>query len=825
MTRLEDRIVLDGAAPVTDLNPGTDGSNPAEQVEYNGSVYFSADGIDSNGDAVGRELYRLDADGSITLVDDINAGTAGSDPSDFRILDGELYFAATTATTGRELYKLDANGNVTLVSDINPGPASSNPEFLSEFNNKLYLAATTPTSGRELYVVNRGGNASLVADINPGSASSNPSDFFEFEDNLYFVATGPSGRILYQQNPSGTSDPLAVSLGTGVTNPQGFTEFNDAIYFSALDPADGRELFKLTVDNRNSSTVAKVANLDGTSASSSPDGFTVFDNHLYFAATAANGCELFQLDSAGNIVQVDIAPGTASSSPAGFTEFDGHLYFAATVDGQRGLYRLDTSGAIPTAVPVPLPAGVSLLEDAVFYNLGTELYFAADGPQGRELYRLTLAGVVELAADINAGPGSSNPAEVRLFGGQIYVVATEPSVGRELFVLLRSPSTLTVVGDTLVFKDESGDEDNRLVIVSDGTNLTIRDENGHDIALLTPLAGATGSGTNEVTIPLASLVGVSGLAINTRGGNDSVTFDLSANADAILGQFVVSTYDGGDNDPDRPGDRLRFIGDGITNSTYTPDAATTGSGVVIVSSSAQTMTFEFDDLEPVEFTGMAEARLVTPITTDGDDVLIVSEGVDSVDGLFDVLIVSGTVGGVAIESGYFFGNDSVVIVTGSGVDGTDQVTIVGADNNHFNANLTIDTGAAGQDEVLISGDVNLAGQLTIHTFLLDVRAIVTLGGDAWLAARDDILFSSAASLVAEPGAGIDVTLTADSDGVDGGAITMADGALINAGSGTIGLTATGDITLGRLVTTSGSSLAVVVQSTAGRILDGGDSGG
>src|SRR5688572_3846199 len=120
LTRLEDRVVLDGAAVVADLNPGTDGSAPAEQVEFNGSVYFSADGTDGSGQSVGRELYRLDPDGSVSLVADINDGEAGSDPSDFRILDGELYFAAT-GSLGRELYKLDADGNVTLVADVNPG--------------------------------------------------------------------------------------------------------------------------------------------------------------------------------------------------------------------------------------------------------------------------------------------------------------------------------------------------------------------------------------------------------------------------------------------------------------------------------------------------------------------------------------------------------------------------------------------------------------------------------------------------------------------------------------------------------------------------------
>jgi ELWxxDGT repeat protein/autotransporter-associated beta strand protein len=821
LTRLEDRVVLDGAAVVADLNPGAAGSAPAGQVEFNGSIYFSADGTDGSGQSVGRELHRLDPDGSVTLVADINAGPADSDPSEFVLFDGELLFAAS-GPQGRELYKLDASGYVTLVADVNPGAASANPEFFSEFNNKLYFAATG-SAGREAYVVDGGGNASLVADINPGQADSNPSEFVEFGGNLYFAASGPQGRTLFAQSSSGNSDPEPIDLGAGVTDPAGMTEFAGALYFSAQGPTDGRELFKLTASDAGQTVVTKVANLDGTSANSSPAGFTVFEDHLYFAATTASGRELFQLDAAGNIVPIDIAPGAASSSPAGFTAFDGQLYFAATVGGQRGLYRLDTSGASPTAVSAALPSGVSLLEDGAFYPLGNELYFAADGPQGRELYVMNPAGVVDLAADINAGPGSSAPADLRLFGNLLYLVATEPAVGRELFALC--DSSLRVASGTLVITDESGDSDNRLVIASDGANLIIRDESGHEIAILAPLAGATGSGTNEVTIPLASLAGANALAINTRGGNDSVTFDLSAHADALLGQFATSTFDGGDNAPDRPGDRLRFIGDGDTHSTYTPDASTTGSGVVIVSTSTQTTTFQFDHLEPVEFTAMASATLVAPATATGSDVLTIGEGVDAQGGLADVLIASGTVGGTAIESAWFFGNQSVVIDTGDGIDGTDQITVLGADNNHNNARLTIDTGAAGQDQVLISGDVALAGELTIRTFVLDVQAIVTLGGNAWLIARDDIRFSAPASLLALPAASMNVTLLADADGAGGGGIALAEGSLIDAGAGTIALTATGDIVLSRLITTSSSGAAITITTLGGAVLDGGDTGG
>jgi ELWxxDGT repeat protein len=165
LARLEDRVVLDGAGVVTDLQPGTGSSNPTGLTEFSGSYYFSADGVNASGQSVGRELFRLNADGTVTLVADINPGTAGSDPGDFTLFDpngaDRLLFVAT-GPQGRELYQLDTNGLVTLVFDVNPGVASSDPVMLTEFSGKLYFTAFTSATGREAYVVNNGG--SKIAD-------------------------------------------------------------------------------------------------------------------------------------------------------------------------------------------------------------------------------------------------------------------------------------------------------------------------------------------------------------------------------------------------------------------------------------------------------------------------------------------------------------------------------------------------------------------------------------------------------------------------------------------------------------------------------------
>ncbi|ABW29507.1 VCBS [Acaryochloris marina MBIC11017] len=119
-----------------------------------------------------------------------------------------------------------------------------------------------------------------------------------------------------------------------------------------------------------------------------------------------------------------------------------------------------------------------------------------------------------------------------------------------------TPQTATVtingVYDTLVSLDSSGnliitdafitDNDN-LSISSDGTNVTIHDPNnllGHTIA------GATGDGTNTITVP-TSLITSPPILIKTNGGNDTISGSSQAeNIDAGEGNDSLIGNDGND---------------------------------------------------------------------------------------------------------------------------------------------------------------------------------------------------------------------------------------------------------------------------------------
>jgi len=225
---------------VADINPGPgseSGDYPKGSSEpgylggftpYNGELYFKADA----GDAVGPELHKIDRDGNVVLVADINT-TGETDPSRFRADDGpnryqkhrgELYFTTYGgAAAGRELYKVTQDGSVDLVADIDSSDEyGSDPRNLTPYQGSLYFSAyRADAEGFELFRVAPDGSVSLVEDINP---------------------TPDFSRVLPQALVDGdTADSV---------RPQ-FSVFQGHLYFGAIaDPDVGLELYKYGLAGR-----------------------------------------------------------------------------------------------------------------------------------------------------------------------------------------------------------------------------------------------------------------------------------------------------------------------------------------------------------------------------------------------------------------------------------------------------------------------------------------------------------------------------------------------------------------------------------------------
>lgn len=149
---------------INSIDPG-EGGNPSSLTVYNNQLFFRAAGADDD-----VELYVINSPGAatptVTKVDLFSGTTNSSNPRDFRVAGGKLYFVAT-GTSGTEVYSYDGVGsstsvaNYTLAFDIAPGATGSEPLNLVVVGDsagdgsqgRIFFTADDGTSGREVWVI------------------------------------------------------------------------------------------------------------------------------------------------------------------------------------------------------------------------------------------------------------------------------------------------------------------------------------------------------------------------------------------------------------------------------------------------------------------------------------------------------------------------------------------------------------------------------------------------------------------------------------------------------------------------------------------------
>ena len=503
---------------VKDINPGIDDygyafdSNPANFIEFDDKLYFTADNAEN-----GHELWVSDGTSTGTqLLLDINSDISNygyypydSNASNFIEFDDKLYFTADDGENGHELWVSDGTPTGTqLLLNINPEYSyyydnylniNSNPSDFIEFDDKLYFTADDGKNGNELWVSDGTATGTqLLLDINPRiidyghfeapyAFSSTPSNFMEFDDKLYFTADdGEHGNELWVSDgtPTGTKLLLDINPGISGSYPQNFTESNDKLYLTAYDDENGLELW---VSDGTSTGTQILLDIDpgiGNYGGSYPYNLIQFDGKLYFTANdGENGHELWVSDGTptGTQLLLDINPGisdyggyTKSSYPSNFIESDGKLYFTAD-DGENGR-ELWVSDGTSTGTQLLLdinPARYKYIHayssyPSNFIEFDGKLYFTAnDGVNSNELWVSdgTPTGT-QLLLDID--PGISNPSDFIEFDDKLYFTADDGENGRELWV-----SDGTTAGTKSLVDMNLGD--GSLIVVDDELFLNAND--------------------------------------------------------------------------------------------------------------------------------------------------------------------------------------------------------------------------------------------------------------------------------------------------------------------------------------------------------------
>lgn len=476
-----------GTFRLRDINP----SAPAwasQFREWNGVVYFHADdGVN------GYELWRTDGTSAGTvLVADIAAGAASSFPQSFAVAGGRLFFSADDGVSGTELWSTDGTAaGTSLVRDIALGVAGSGVSSITSFANKVIMVASDG-SGPEAWISDGTAAGTMrLGDLQPGPNGSAPHAFRVFANATrcaFRAATQATGREVFVTDgtPAGTRLLADILPGAadGVSGANNFTfgVIGNEIVFPATDPLHGEEPW---ISDGTSNGTRLLADVNAGVPQGSGVTFAGrIGDREFFRADDGTGAACWVTDGT-----------TAGTTPAGFpseafstplAEFRDRSWYLARGAGNTELWSTDGTAAGTTRVAVvpglnPFQAPLLVANDRILLISGNTLwssdgttagtaaifafnvrplfgvapqlyteyqgaaYLVAEHNGAVELWRTdgTSAGTVAITNFGQLGTVSN----VRVSGGMLLFVATDPALGTELFVSNGTSAGTRVLAD------------------------------------------------------------------------------------------------------------------------------------------------------------------------------------------------------------------------------------------------------------------------------------------------------------------------------------------------------------------------------------------
>jgi len=329
-------VMLDG------LGVGSSFASPPRFLGGDGERMLFA----ANDGTHGLEPWVTDGSlGGATMLVDLEAGSAGSDPHAGVVFDGAVFFIAKHGP-GDALWRADS-GVVSMVADINPA-ASAQIDELVVAKIQLFFVADDGLHGTELWTSDGTlAGTHMVADLTPGPAGSSVIDLVASGVFLDFSAKTSPGLGYSLWRSDGTSSGTNVQAALGLVDKPGLFRTWDRLWFQGNDPAHGNELWSL-----GATATQLVIDLSPGPADSAIGEKLAVGGHLYFVATTpSTGTELFVSDGsvAGTHVALDLVPGPGSSDPAELVLCHGDVFFTATdATGDRELFRILGPGASST---------------------------------------------------------------------------------------------------------------------------------------------------------------------------------------------------------------------------------------------------------------------------------------------------------------------------------------------------------------------------------------------------------------------------------------------------------------------------------------------
>ena len=326
--------------------------NPSYLTDVNGVLYFFAD--NSLYGSVASQLWKTNGTsaGTFMLVDfytnpSFNYASQGRQITN---MNGHVFFSISNYGYASELGYSDGTTTGTLLLNaINPGGGGSNPSYLTPLNNLLYFSANDGT-GFQLW--SSDGTVAGTHKINNANSiyldNNNTAHFQSIKNSLYFTGYANGGvPALCKYDVSNAANNVAlvknITPGPGVNNMYNFTNVNNTLFFSVYNGND-QTLWKS--DGTSSGTV-QVKDIN-------PGGHNIY---LYKHFINANGTLLFSFyddqsgyelwksdgSSKGTVMVTDINPGVYSSWVANISYLGKNISLFEANDGKSGfeLWRTD----------------------------------------------------------------------------------------------------------------------------------------------------------------------------------------------------------------------------------------------------------------------------------------------------------------------------------------------------------------------------------------------------------------------------------------------------------------------------------------------------
>ena len=374
----------------------------------------------------GRELFSTAGDAATTmLVKDINPGPLSSDGFGQTLLNGELYFVASTSQFGEALFRSDGTAAGTRLAFGFRGPGIE--DFRGGgipyvFQGKIYQMGFIADRDHALLAYDPITEAVDTIIRFSGGGSTGSNQLIALNDSILLFTSQNFGEGSGLYRTDGTADEVTQLLSNNVNlgiSHQGFAYFTLNNFTNPLFRTDGET----------------VTEIPGTGTLTSIRSVMAVGDRVYFTAQGfiGSGPYLFYIEPEfGNVRPLD-TPGALQVSRLAT---DGRqLYFIGSYPGESSELWFTDGTLSGTRAVTDFSSADNVGLPREFTFLGDTLYFTAYTPEtGRELYRTTgTLASTELIADINPGPESSDPQHLFDYNGVLYFSADDGIVGSELW--------------------------------------------------------------------------------------------------------------------------------------------------------------------------------------------------------------------------------------------------------------------------------------------------------------------------------------------------------------------------------------------------------